>query len=78
MLEERVVDERLDPYSGRFFPKEARTETLARRVKEELGVEAIVRARTWGVLRGRCEGVEREWGEAFERWEVEREKGAGR
>ena len=26
---ERVVDERLDPYSGRFFPREARTEILA-------------------------------------------------
>lgn len=78
MAQEREVDERLDPYSGRFFPKEARTEKLARRVKEERGVEGVVRARTWGVLTGRCEGVVGGWREAFERWEVGREKRAGR
>ncbi|MCJ1248415.1 hypothetical protein MMC30_005632 [Trapelia coarctata] len=74
--QERVVNERLDPYSGRFFPQEARTEELARRVREERRVEDIVRGRTWGVVRGRCEGVDGEWGDAFARWEKER--GAGR
>lgn len=76
--QERVVDERLDPYSGRFFPKEARTEELARRVRAERGTEEVVRGRTWGVLKGRCEGVEGGWGETFERWETERGGGAGR
>jgi hypothetical protein len=58
------VDERLDPYSGRFFPREARTEELARVLREEEGVERIVRERTWGVVRVRCEGVEEEYGAA--------------
>jgi len=73
--QELVVDERLDPYSGRFFPREARAEELARRVREERIVEDIVRGRTWGVVRGRCEGVEGEWGDAFARWERERKAG---
>ena len=55
--QERVVDERLDPYSARFFPREARTQELARVLREEEGVERIVRERSWGVVRGRCEGV---------------------
>ena len=53
---ERVVDERLDPYSARFFPKEARTESLAALIRQERGVERIVRTRTWGVLQERCGG----------------------
>ena len=72
---ERVVDERLDPYSGRFFPKEARTEELARRVREEQIVEDIVRRRTWEVVRSRCEAlstgaVGARWEEAMTWWEA--------
>jgi hypothetical protein len=51
---ERVVDERLDPYSGRYFPREPRTERLAALLRQERGVENIVRSRTWGVVRERC------------------------
>ncbi|TKA53380.1 hypothetical protein B0A49_10647 [Cryomyces minteri] len=38
---ERVVDERLDPYSGRYFPREARTEMLAALIRNERSVESI-------------------------------------
>ncbi|KAI0521290.1 caffeine induced death protein Cid2 [Xylaria bambusicola] len=51
---ERVVDERLDPYSGRYFPREARTEKLALLLRQERSVEKIVRARTWGLVQERC------------------------
>ena len=54
---ERVVNERLDPYSGRYFPREARAETLARVVGREREVERIVRRRVWGVLGERCGGL---------------------
>jgi hypothetical protein len=67
----RVVDERLDPYSGRFFPKEARTEELARVLREEEGVERIVRGRSWAVLRSRCEGdvaTAERWEGDYRRW----------
>ncbi|KAF3312277.1 hypothetical protein TWF173_007431 [Orbilia oligospora] len=37
----RIVDERLDPYSGRFFPTETRTQVLAGVVRNERGVEEI-------------------------------------
>ncbi|MCJ1436281.1 hypothetical protein MMC27_005659 [Xylographa pallens] len=67
---ERVVDERLDPYSGRFFPKEPRTEELARKVRAERGIEGIVRGRSWDVVGGKCEGGGAEgWEEAVAKWE---------
>ncbi|KAI0398966.1 caffeine-induced death protein 2 [Xylaria palmicola] len=51
---ERVVDERLDPYSGRYFPREPRTEKLALLLRQERSVENIVRSRTWGLIQERC------------------------
>lgn len=51
---ERVVDERLDPYSARFFPREPRTEKLALLLRQERSVEKIVRSRTWGLVQERC------------------------
>jgi len=38
---EKVVNERLDPYSGRYFPKESRTEVLAGILRTERVVEVI-------------------------------------
>ena len=69
---ERVVDERLDPYSGRFFPREARTESLANLIRNERSVEAIVRARTWGLLSERCNGPGISWEEAMDTWRTQR------
>lgn len=69
---ERVVDERLDPYSGRYFPREARTEALAGLVRNERMVEGIIRARTWGLVSERCEGVEGDWEKALDQWRKER------
>ena len=68
--EERMVDERLDPYSGRFFPKEARTEELARLLRQEMGVETIVRERGWSIIMNRCEvmSVSEKWEEGIEIW----------
>lgn len=67
---DRVVDERLDPYSARVVPREARTESLLGLVRLERGVEGIVRARTWGVVGERCgDGVGGEgWEVALDRW----------
>jgi hypothetical protein len=66
---ERVIDERLDPYSARFFPREARTEHLALILRQEMGIENIVRSRTWDMIQRRCSGsayVGRE--QALENW----------
>ncbi|KAL8736155.1 MAG: hypothetical protein Q9166_000310 [cf. Caloplaca sp. 2 TL-2023] len=65
---ERVVDERLDPYSGRFFPREARTESLANLIRNERGVEGIIRARTWGLVTERCGDMGSRWEEALNKW----------
>jgi hypothetical protein len=70
---ERVVDERLDPYSGRLFPREARTESLANLVRNERSVENIIRARTWGLVAERCGDVGVGWEEALKRWRALRE-----
>jgi hypothetical protein len=72
---ERVVDERLDPYSARFSPGETRTERLATLIRQERGVENIIRARSWGLVSERCEGDFREWEEALNDWRKGREKG---
>lgn len=60
----------MDPYSGRYFPREVRAERLADTIRMEKGVESVVRARTWGVVKERCEALEGDeaWEEAFERW----------
>jgi hypothetical protein len=54
---QRVVDDRLDPYSSRYFPSESRTEELARVIREEKVIERIVRERTWAVIKDRCQGA---------------------
>ena len=74
---ERVVDERLDPYSARFFPREPRTELLANTIRNERAVENIIRSRTWGLVRERCGdlGMGRE--EALNRWRKSHEGRSG-
>lgn len=65
---ERTVDERLDPYSGRYFSREARTESLAKLMRNERAVEKIIRMRTWSLLGERC-GLRLESAEAaFDTW----------
>lgn len=67
-LRERVVDERLDPYSARYLPREARTEALANVVRNQRTVEEIVRARTWSLVTERCGGSFANWEEALNGW----------
>lgn len=77
----KVVDERLDPYSGRFFPKEPRTELLASVLRNENAVESIVRERTWRTLTERCAGSgigSSSWQDAFKAWDAQYIKGAHR
>lgn len=73
--EARLVDERLDPYSGRFFPREPRTEQLALLLRNENAVEGIIRERTWRILQERCEGLGggfgEKWEDALDRWRKE-------
>lgn len=65
---ERVVDERLDPYSGRYFAREARTESLAMLMRNERAVEKIIRMRTWGLIADRCGSEQVDADQAFESW----------
>lgn len=77
----RVVDERLDPYSGRFFPKEPRTEILASVLRNENTIENIVRERTWRILSERCGGLginSSSWQNAFKAWDAQRIQSANR
>jgi len=55
----QVVDERTDPYSARdySYTREPRQEVLRDVLRNEAGVEKIVRARTWSVLGERCLGA---------------------
>lgn len=74
-VRERIVDERLDPYSARYFPREARTEKLAALIRQERTVENIIRARTWGLVVERCGDDFNEWEEALNNWRGSRERG---
>ncbi|KAI5855901.1 caffeine-induced death protein 2 [Tricharina praecox] len=65
---ERIVNERLDPYSGRFFPRETRTEILAGVVRNERMVESIVRERTWRIVNERCGESGENWQEVLNSW----------
>lgn len=65
---ERVVDERLDPYSARYFPREPRTTQLALLLRQEQGVENIVRSRTWDLVRERCGDSADNWERAMAEW----------
>lgn len=65
---ERTVDERLDPYSGRYFPREARTESLAMLMRNERAVEKIIRTRTWALLGERCGMAIGSADETFDKW----------
>ena len=65
---ERVVDERLDPYSGRYFPKDTRTESLAGLIRNERMVESIIRSRTWGLVGERCENDGKDFERALDDW----------
>lgn len=66
------MDERLDPYSGRFYPRESRTEVLARVVRNERLVEDIVRERSWRIVGEKCEGFGgtsgRDWRKVLDEW----------
>lgn len=68
----RVVDERLDPYSGRFFPREARTEMLASLIRQENQIENIVRTKTWATVQQRCGGTSDSWQDGVSKWRKSR------
>lgn len=66
------MDERLDPYSGRFYPRESRTEVLARVIRNERLVEDIVRERSWRIVGEKCGGFggtgSGDWRKALDEW----------
>lgn len=65
---QRIIDERLDPYSARYFPREPRTQQLASLIRQEQSVENIVRSKTWATTNGRCGVSDGSWEQAFEAW----------
>jgi hypothetical protein len=70
---ERVVDERLDPYSGRYFPREPRTEELAALIRNERMIESIIRSRTWSLVGDRCGSTSQSYEEALNEWRIKQE-----
>lgn len=65
---ERIVNERLDPYSARYFPRDTRTESLAGLIRNERMVEGIIRSRTWGLVGERCENDGQDYERALDEW----------
>ncbi len=82
---ERVVDERLDPYSARsaagLYRRHARTEQLATVLRNERAVENIIRSRSWGIIGDRCAGgasLDGRWEDALDKWREENGQGKER
>lgn len=75
---EKVVNERLDPYSARYFPREPRTEQLAMLLRQERGVETIIRSRTWGLVRERCFDPITDADQALNQWRDRQGSGVAR
>lgn len=71
---ERIVDERLDPYSSRYFPREPRTEELAALIRNERMVENIIRTRTWTMVEERCGSTLQSSDEALASWRMRQER----
>ncbi|KXT02724.1 hypothetical protein AC578_5414 [Pseudocercospora eumusae] len=65
---ERLVDERLDPYSARYLPRDTRAESLAGLIRNERMVENIIRATTWSLIGERCENETQDSGQALNEW----------
>ena len=65
---ERLVDERLDPYSSRYYPREARTEALAMLIRNERMVESTIRSQTWKLVGERCDIAGVEYDKALDAW----------
>lgn len=67
---DKIVNERLDPYTGRSYQKEARTEQLAALLRNEEAVERIIRTRTWQIVQDRCQGtiIGERWEDALDKW----------
>lgn len=74
---ERIVNERLDPYSARYFPREARTESLAMLMRNERAVEKIIRSRTWGLIGERCDTSSVDAEKAFDQWRDRSKQSSG-
>lgn len=64
----RVVDERTDPYSARFFPRTSRSERLSVLIRQEQGVEDIIRRRTWKIFQDRCADTQKNLEDTLEQW----------
>ncbi|QIX02264.1 hypothetical protein AMS68_007781 [Peltaster fructicola] len=64
----RVINERLDPYSGRYFPRDTRGEALANLLRNENMVESIIRTRTWQSVGERCGHSADDFEVALEEW----------
>ena len=67
---DKVVDERLDPYSSRpsLSMRETRTQTLENLVRNERAVEGIIRIRSFTSVTERCGSSSANWEEALNSW----------
>jgi len=66
------VSERLDPYARRKKEVWEKHDELNRVIRQERGVESVIRLRTWDVIVRRCqlEGVVEGWEEELTRWKT--------
>ena len=66
------VSERLDPYARRKKEVWEKHDELRRIIRQERGVESVIRLRTWDIIVRRCqlEGVVEGWEDELARWKA--------
>jgi hypothetical protein len=69
----RTIDERLDPYSGRYFPQKTKREALLDLLQNEVAVETIIRDRSRRAIEERCvDGRGKADARSYNAWRPER------
>ena len=68
------ISERLDPYARRKKEVWEKHDELKRVIRQENGVEAVIRMRTWDVIVRRCqlEGIAGGWEDELARWKEQK------
>ena len=68
------VSERVDPYARRKKEVWEKHDELKRVIRQENGVEAVIRMRTWEVVRRRCqlEGIVGSWDKEMGQWKEQK------
>jgi Caffeine-induced death protein 2 len=68
------ISERVDPYARRKKEVWEKHDELSNVIRQERGVEAVIRMRTWDLVVRRCqlEGIVGKWDDEMAKWKEQK------